>query len=86
MQIMSNEIYKSVEHKVVVNSNNDRVSLAFFYNPKGDLVISPAEELVTEEIPALYPPMTFDQYRLFIRTKGLCGKAQVQSLTSPKSL
>ncbi|KAF7845358.1 putative 2-oxoglutarate-dependent dioxygenase [Senna tora] len=85
IQIMSNEIYKSVEHKVVVNSNNDRVSLAFFYNPKGNLVIEPAEELVTEEMPALYPPMTFDQYRLFIRTKGLCGKAQVQSMTSPKN-
>ncbi|XP_028764397.1 probable 2-oxoglutarate-dependent dioxygenase At5g05600 [Neltuma alba] len=80
LQIVSNEIYKSVEHKVVVNSKSDRVSLAFFYNPKSDVVIEPAKELVTEERPPLYPPMTFDQYRAFIRTKGLNGKSQVQSL------
>ncbi|XP_054780142.1 jasmonate-induced oxygenase 2-like [Prosopis cineraria] len=80
LQIVSNEIYKSVEHKVVVNSQTDRVSLAFFYNPKSDAVIEPAKELLTEERPPLYRPMTFDQYRVFVRTKGLCGKSQVQSL------
>lgn len=79
---MSNEIYKSVEHKVVVNSKSDRVSLAFFYNPKSDVVIEPAKEVVTEERPPLYPPLTFDQYRVFIRTKGIRGKSQVQSLVN----
>ena len=78
--MLSNAIYKSIEHRVIVNSNKDRVSLAFFYNPKGDIPIQPAEELVTEERPALYPRMTFDEYRLYIRTNGPCGKAQVESL------
>ncbi|CAL0302624.1 unnamed protein product [Lupinus luteus] len=83
LQIMSNAIYKSVEHRVIVNPNQSRVSLAFFYNPKSDLLIEPAKELVTNEKPALYSPMTFDEYRLYIRTKGPCGKAQImESLTS----
>ncbi|OIW07456.1 hypothetical protein TanjilG_24318 [Lupinus angustifolius] len=83
IQVMSNAIYKSVEHRVIVNPNQDRVSLAFFYNPKSDLLIEPAKELVTNEKPALYSPMTFDEYRLYIRTKGPCGKAQImESLTS----
>ncbi|OAY41489.1 jasmonate-induced oxygenase 2 [Manihot esculenta] len=80
IQVLSNAIYKSVEHRVIVNSDKDRVSLAFFYNPKSDLLIEPTKELVTEDQPALYQPMTFDEYRLYIRTKGPCGKQQVESL------
>lgn len=80
--MLSNAIYKSVEHRVIVNSIKDRVSLALFYNPRSDLLIEPAKEFVTEERPALYPPMTYDKYRLYIRTKGPCGKAQVESLAS----
>lgn len=83
IQVLSNAIYQSVEHRVIVNSNKDRVSLAFFYNPKSDLLIEPSKELVTVDRPALYPPMTFDEYRLYIRTKGPCGKKQVESLKSP---
>ncbi|KAK8709133.1 hypothetical protein V6N13_060163 [Hibiscus sabdariffa] len=47
IQVLSNAIYKSVEHRVIVNSEKDRVSLAFFYNPKSDLPIQPAEELAS---------------------------------------
>lgn len=82
IEVLSNANYKSVEHRVIVNSAKDRVSLAFFYNPKSDLLIQPAEKLVTEERPAMYKPMTFDEYRLYIRTKGLHGKEQVESLKS----
>lgn len=80
MQVLSNAIYKSIEHRVIVNSDKDRVSLAFFYNPKSDLLIEPAKELVTEDQPAVYQAMTYDEYRLYIRTKGPCGKQQVESL------
>ncbi|KAK4757635.1 hypothetical protein SAY87_018936 [Trapa incisa] len=84
IQVLSNAIYKSVEHRVIVNSTDERVSLAFFYNPKSDIPIGPAEELVTPESPALYSPMTFDQYRLFIRMRGPRGKSQVDSLMSQR--
>ncbi|KAL3523986.1 hypothetical protein ACH5RR_016820 [Cinchona calisaya] len=84
-QVLSNARYKSIEHRVIVNSDKERVSLAFFYNPKSDLPIGPAEELVTPETPALYPAMTFDQYRLYIRTKGPRGKSQLgESQNSPR--
>ncbi|KAL0382132.1 UNVERIFIED_CONTAM: putative 2-oxoglutarate-dependent dioxygenase [Sesamum calycinum] len=52
---------------------------------QSDLLIGPAKELVTPDRPALYPAMTFDEYRLYIRTKGPKGKSQLgESLTSPK--
>ncbi|XP_071722594.1 jasmonate-induced oxygenase 1-like [Rutidosis leptorrhynchoides] len=84
IQVLSNAVYKSVEHRVIVNSVKDRVSLAFFYNPKSDILIKPLEELVTEDMPALYKPMTYAEYRLHIRTKGPSGKAQVESLKATK--
>nr|GMC63841.1 flavonol synthase/flavanone 3-hydroxylase-like [Ipomoea batatas] len=77
IQILTNAIYKSVEHRVIVNSNKERVSLAYFYNPRSDLLIQPVKEVVTPENPALYPPMTFDEYRLYIRTKGPREKSQL---------
>lgn len=75
-------MYKSVEHRVIVNSAKERVSLAFFFNPGGDKLIKPADELVTEDRPALYFPTTFNKYRALIRTKGPCGKSQIESLKS----
>ncbi|KZV06704.1 flavonol synthase/flavanone 3-hydroxylase [Dorcoceras hygrometricum] len=82
---MSNGNYKSVEHRVIVNSTKERVSLAYFYNPRGDVLIKPAEPLVSEEHPAKYPAMTFDEYRLYIRKNGLHGKSQVESLVKSPS-
>ncbi|CAH8359637.1 unnamed protein product [Eruca vesicaria subsp. sativa] len=79
IQILSNSIYKSSEHRVIVNSQKERVSLAFFYNPKSDIPIQPLQQLVTSTNPPLYPPMSFDEYRLFIRTQGPRGKSYVES-------
>ncbi|KAF8082583.1 hypothetical protein N665_0819s0022 [Sinapis alba] len=84
MQILSNSIYKSSEHRVIVNSHKERVSLAFFYNPKSDIPIKPLEQLVSSTNPPLYPPMSFEQYRLFIRTQGPRGKTYVESHVSTR--
>ncbi|XP_076958256.1 jasmonate-induced oxygenase 2-like [Bidens hawaiensis] len=84
LQVLSNAIYKSVEHRVVVNPEIERASLAYFYNPRNDMIIQPILKLVTSKRPALYPPMTFEEYRRFIRTRGPQGKLQVNSLKSPR--
>ncbi|OUZ99106.1 Oxoglutarate/iron-dependent dioxygenase [Macleaya cordata] len=84
VQVLSNAIYKSVEHRVTVNSVEERVSLAFFYNPRGDLILEPAKELITLDRPALYQPMTFNEYRRYIRTMGPRGKIHLESLKSPR--
>lgn len=84
IQVLSNATCKSVEHRVMVNSSEERLSLAFFYNPRSDIPIEPLKELVAPDRPPLYPSMTFDEYRLFIRMRGPCGKSQVESLKSPR--
>lgn len=80
IQVLSNAIYKSVEHRVFVNAAEERMSIAFFYNPKGDLLVTPAPDLVTPDRPPLYKPMAYNEYRLYIRKMGLHGKSQVESL------
>lgn len=80
MQVLSNAVYRSVEHRVLVSATDERLSMAFFYNPRSDLPLAPVPELVTPDRPALYQPMTFDEYRLFIRKRGPRGKSQVESL------
>jgi isopenicillin N synthase-like dioxygenase len=80
LEVLTNGRYKSVEHRVTVSAAEERLSLAFFYNPRSDLPLAPMPELVAPPArPALYPPMTFDEYREHIRRCGLSGKAQLQS-------
>ncbi|WZZ81901.1 hypothetical protein YC2023_102473 [Brassica napus] len=67
IQMLTNSIYKSIEHRVIVSPAKERLSLAFFYNPKGNIPIEPLKELVTEDSPALYSSTTYDQYRQFMR-------------------
>uniref|UniRef100_J3M3M1 Isopenicillin N synthase-like Fe(2+) 2OG dioxygenase domain-containing protein n=1 Tax=Oryza brachyantha TaxID=4533 RepID=J3M3M1_ORYBR len=76
--VATNAAYRSVEHRVVVNAADERLSIAVFYNPKSDLPVAPLPELG----PPLYTPMTFDEYRLYIRRKGPRGKTQVDRLAA----
>ncbi|WVZ96055.1 hypothetical protein U9M48_041738 [Paspalum notatum var. saurae] len=83
IQVLTNAAYRSVEHRVTVSAADERLSLALFYNPRSDLPLAPMPELLLAAArPPLYRPMTFDQYRLYIRRRGPRGKAQVDSLAT----
>ncbi|XP_078434870.1 jasmonate-induced oxygenase 4-like [Wolffia australiana] len=79
IQVLTNGLYKSSEHRVVVNAEHDRYSFAFFYNPRGDLALGPLPEFVNREKPPRYASRTFTEYRKFIRTLGPQGKRQIES-------
>ncbi|TVU01333.1 hypothetical protein EJB05_53203, partial [Eragrostis curvula] len=83
IQILSNGAYKSVEHRALANSGADRLTIAFFCNPRGDLPMAPPPQLVGPESPAVYgqPGISFNEYRKYVRTKGASGRAQVQALS-----
>lgn len=51
---MSNGVFKSPVHRVVTNSEKDRISLAVFCIPDSDQQIEPVEKLVNETRPRLY--------------------------------
>ena len=53
-QIVSNGIYRSIEHRATVNQAKERLSIATFYSPKLDGDLGPAPSLITPETPALF--------------------------------
>jgi isopenicillin N synthase-like dioxygenase len=62
VQVMSNDKYKSVLHRAVVNRDEERISIPTFYCPSPEAVMGPAPELVTGDEPAVYRQFTYAEY------------------------
>lgn len=64
IQVITNGKYKSVLHRVIAQTDGNRMSIASFYNPGNDAVIYPAESLVEKEADEkeVYPKFVFDDY------------------------
>ncbi|KAF5747491.1 Gibberellin 2-oxidase 8 [Tripterygium wilfordii] len=60
-QAWSNDIYKSVEHRVVTNEKMERYSVAYFLCPSYDSLIGSSKE------PSIYRNFTFGEYRKQVR-------------------
>nr|GEW65258.1 feruloyl CoA ortho-hydroxylase 1-like [Tanacetum cinerariifolium] len=54
LQIMSNGRYKSIEHHVVTNKHENRISVPIFVNPRPNDVIGPLPEVIKRGEKALY--------------------------------
>ncbi|KAK4858607.1 hypothetical protein QYF36_019238 [Acer negundo] len=53
MQILTNGIYHSIEHRATVNSSKERLSIATFYNPKLEGDMGPAPSIITPGTPVV---------------------------------
>ncbi|KAF8030248.1 hypothetical protein BT93_E2636 [Corymbia citriodora subsp. variegata] len=63
LEVITNGKYKSIEHRVIAQTDGNRMSIASFYNPGSDAVIYPAPELVEkEEQGQAYPKFVFEDY------------------------
>ncbi|KAK1631280.1 hypothetical protein QYE76_005595 [Lolium multiflorum] len=71
LEVITNGRYKSVLHRVVAQTDGNRMSIASFYNPAGDAVIFPAPALVAKEAAGgTYPRFVFEDYmKLYVRHK-----------------
>uniref|UniRef100_A0A804L445 Fe2OG dioxygenase domain-containing protein n=1 Tax=Musa acuminata subsp. malaccensis TaxID=214687 RepID=A0A804L445_MUSAM len=45
VEILSNGVYKSVEHRAIINAKKERYSIATFHGPREDSVVSPFAEI-----------------------------------------
>jgi gibberellin 2-oxidase len=57
MQAWSNDVYKSVQHRVVTNPRVERFSTAYFFCPSYDTEIQSCYE------PSVYKKFSFRMYR-----------------------
>ncbi|KAL5572230.1 hypothetical protein UlMin_021827 [Ulmus minor] len=71
IQVISNDRYKSVLHRAVVNSSKERISIPTFYCPSYDAVIEPAQQLIDQDNLAHYKSFTYNEYYEKFWDKGL---------------
>ncbi|KAF2314643.1 hypothetical protein GH714_028176 [Hevea brasiliensis] len=78
LEIMTNEIYPSIEHRATVNSSKERLSIATFYSPRLDGTIGPAPSLISPETPAKFKTMTSADYYKGYFARELRGKSYLE--------
>ncbi|PHT52875.1 hypothetical protein CQW23_07337, partial [Capsicum baccatum] len=70
LEIISNGMLRSVEHRAVTNSREARTSIALFVNPTPNCIVEPAKVLLNESNPPLYK---FIIYKDFINASKAFG-------------
>lgn len=62
MQVWSNDKYESVEHRATVNSEKERFSIPYFFNPTHSTMVEPVDELTDDENPAKYKAYNWGKF------------------------
>ncbi|XP_026394386.1 protein DMR6-LIKE OXYGENASE 2-like [Papaver somniferum] len=62
IQVWSNDEYGSAEHRVVVNSERERFSIPFFFNPSHTVMVKPLDELINDQNPAKYKEYNWGKF------------------------
>ncbi|XP_077250940.1 protein SRG1-like [Tasmannia lanceolata] len=75
LEMVSNGIYRSIEHRATVNSVRERLSIATFYSPRLTTEIGPAFSLINPQNPALFKRIGVEDYFKGLFTKELKGKS-----------
>ena len=63
VQVWSNDRYRAPLHRVLANSERERYSAAFFFNPAYTTDYAPLPSLLTGDSPALYRQINWGEFR-----------------------
>jgi isopenicillin N synthase-like dioxygenase len=77
LQILTNGIYRSIEHRAIINSKNERISIAAFHRPQMSRDIGPTPTLITAERPALFKRIGVADYLNGFMLRKLQGKSYI---------
>ncbi|CAJ2659492.1 unnamed protein product [Trifolium pratense] len=80
IEIITNGTYQSIEHRAMVNSEKERLSIATFYSPKQDSVVGPVESLISEQNPARFKKIGVEEYFKNFFARKLEGKSFIDVL------
>ncbi|KAH9723511.1 protein SRG1 [Citrus sinensis] len=70
----------TLEHRAIVNSIQERLSIATFYTKRLDGEIYPASSLISEKTPALFRRVTVEEYFRSRFARELRGKSHLDDL------
>jgi isopenicillin N synthase-like dioxygenase len=82
LQIMSNGIFKSPVHRVVTNTEKERISLTVFYGVGAENVLEPAAGLLDEKRPARYRKVDMMDFIAGVHEQFSRGTRFIESLIS----
>ncbi|KAM7265546.1 hypothetical protein ACFE04_003229 [Oxalis oulophora] len=90
LEVITNGKYKSVLHRVLAQTDGNRMSIASFYNPGSDAVIYPAPALVEKEADnektQVYPRFVFDDYmKLYAGLKFQAKEPRFEAMKAVES-
>ncbi|KAL7243331.1 hypothetical protein ACSBR1_015680 [Camellia fascicularis] len=75
MEIVSNGVYQSIEHRATVNSRKERMSIATFYSSNLESELGPARSLIGPNKPAVFRRVPIDKYFKDFFARKLKGKS-----------
>ncbi|XP_058761420.1 protein SRG1-like [Vicia villosa] len=75
LEILTNGIYRSIEHRATINAKNERISIAAFNRPQMSKVIGPTPSLITAERPAMFNRIGVVDYLNGFMSRKLQGKS-----------
>ncbi|KAI4308237.1 hypothetical protein L6164_031334 [Bauhinia variegata] len=78
LQIMSNDRYKSIEHRVVANRSKTRISLPIFVNPAPDAIAAPLPEVLENGEEPKYRQLLYTDYFKYFFSKPHDGKKTIE--------
>ncbi|XP_043691333.1 1-aminocyclopropane-1-carboxylate oxidase-like [Telopea speciosissima] len=94
LEVITNGKYKSIMHRVIAQTDGNRMSIASFYNPGSDAVIYPAPELVgkddqvevNSDDQVVYPKFVFEDYmKLYAGLKFQAKKPRFEAMKTMES-
>ncbi|KAI3824535.1 hypothetical protein L1987_05997 [Smallanthus sonchifolius] len=81
LEILSNGVCNSIEHRAVVNATKERMSLAMFFNPKMEADVGPSKSLTRNTgNPPLYMTLVMEQYLKEFFSRKLNGKTFLEKM------
>ncbi|XP_047952314.1 protein SRG1-like [Salvia hispanica] len=73
VEVLSNGLYKSIEHRATVNSEKERISLGMFFNPNFDANVGPSPALLGNQMP-IFRTISMKEYVNGFFSRRLQGK------------
>lgn len=79
-QLVSNDKFRSAEHRVLASQEGPRISVAVFFHPNYDeeRLYGPVEEALSDENPPVYKQILMKDYFKHFDAKGLDGKSALE--------
>ncbi|KAI3878515.1 hypothetical protein MKX03_023965 [Papaver bracteatum] len=85
LEMMTNGIYRSIEHRVITNSTKKRLSIATFHEPKLESEVGPIPSLITPETPAVFGRFAYGELLEKCMLRKLDGKSFLDLIRIGKS-